>query len=405
MNTYKNNFSKFLLLLFFSVYYAYQFIYRIITNIISDYLINKYYIQYESISQFASVWYIGYVLSHIPIAILLELISIKKIMFFSMIINILGFIPLLYLDDFFFSVLGRFFIGLGSSASSLGAFKVFLFLFNKKKFPIMLSIMTFFGLLTASFFTNFSEVFINTFGWMKTMNILIILGIIISFISLVIIPKKKNNKVFSISEVKFNFKYILDNPIIILISIAGGLMIGPLEGFADAWSNQYLYSIYNIKNNISSNVTQIIYCGMSFGLIIYGKIIEKNKSYYNLLIINAIIMLIFFSFIISKVIININLLKLFYFIMGFSCSYQIIVINKNISIAKTKHKVFVSSITNMIMMFFGWFYHQSIGKMLKFNMLYFNCKTYYFFYSLIIINIGIFFSILIFIILNNIKNK
>ena len=58
--------------------------------------------------------------------------------------------------------------------------------------------------------------------------------------------------------------------------------------------------------------------------------------------------------------------KTLLFIIGFFCAYQLIVIAKSIALVHVEHATFISGITNMIMMSFGYFFHRVIGKVLQY---------------------------------------
>ena len=352
--------------LIFALFYAYQFIERIVPNVVLEDIVAKYNIDANQVGQFAGIYYVGYVTMHIPLGIILEYFSAKKVIPICIIIAVIGFTPLVYSDSFKIAYYGRFLIGLGSAGSTVGAFRLLRSGFGEDRFPKMLGWMVTFGLLGAIFGSGPLSQIVLSIGWIKTLNYIIIFGLILALFSYLIIPDTYSDNKFTFQTVKNDFMYLLLNKKIILVSILGGFMIGPLEGFTDMWSNKYLTIVFKISNRNAGNITQLVYVGMAIGLTIMGYLFEKTKSYYILLLMSCVIMLISFTSITLPLIQNMLILKIMYFVMGFSCAYQVLIISKSISLAQGQHSTFISAITNMIMMGFGYLIHVAIGKLLNY---------------------------------------
>jgi hypothetical protein len=61
---------------------------------------------------------------------------------------------------------------------------------------------------------------------------------------------------------------------------------------------------------------------------------------------------------------NLYILKTTFLIMGFFCSYQILIVSKSIALSIARYATFIAAAANMIMMGFGYFFHIGIGKIL-----------------------------------------
>ena len=352
--------------LIFSLFYAYQFVERIVPNVVLEDIVAKYHIDANQMGQFAGIYYIGYVTMHIPLGIILQHFSAKKVIPICIILAVIGFTPLVHSDSFKITYYGRFLIGLGSAGSTVGAFRLLRSGFGEKRFPKVLGWMVTVGLLGAIFGTGPLSKFVLLNGWVETLNYIIIFGLVLALCSYLIIPDTYSNNKITLQVVKDDFAYLFLNKKIIVVGILGGCMIGPLEGFTDMWSNKYLVTVFKISNENAGNITQLVYIGMSIGLTMMGYLFEKIKSYYILLLMSSVLMLTSFSSIILSLSQNIVVLKFLYFTMGFSCAYQVLIIGKSISMARGQHSTFISAITNMNMMGFGYLIHVGIGKLLNY---------------------------------------
>jgi predicted MFS family arabinose efflux permease len=124
-----------------SLVYAYQVIERIIPNVIMQDIMDKYHVGADEIGYFAGIYYIGYVAMHIPMGIIMEQFNVKKVMPIFVFLTVLGFVPLVYSDNFTLTTYGRLLIGLFSAGTTVGAFKMLRLTFSEEKFPRMLGWM------------------------------------------------------------------------------------------------------------------------------------------------------------------------------------------------------------------------------------------------------------------------
>jgi len=355
--------STWLALTFF---YAYQFVQRVFPNIVMDDIMDKYHVNANEIGHFAGIYYIGYVAMHIPLGILLDHFNAKKIIPLCILLAVIGFAPLAYMDDFAIATYGRLLIGIGSSGAAVGAFKLLRLGFGEEKFPKMLGWMITIGLLGAVFGSGPLARLISYIGWQEALNYIIYVGLALAVFSYFAIPNTKSEEKFSFAIIMHDFKYLFSNKIVLLVGVLGGLMIGPLEGFADAWSNPYLKTTYKLTNEEAGDITQLVYIGMAVGLVVMGYIFEKTKSYYGILLASGAAMLLCLAFLLTGVVVNVSFLKWVFFIIGFFCAYQVVLIAKSIALVHVKHATFISAIANMLMMGFGYISHRAIGVLLHY---------------------------------------
>ena len=379
-----------------SFFYLLQFLFRIITNVINDQLIVKYGLDADGIGQFAGIWYVGYVLFHIPVGLILDHFSAKKVVPLCVLISVVGFMPIMYSDNFDIVIWGRFLVGAGCSASALGAFKLLMIAFGENKFPRMVGAMATMGLFGAAFGTGPIEVLIIKYGWKEVMYFVMYYGIFTMVLCYIWLPNTKDDTKFSVESVWNDLIYIIKKYRILIFCFCGGLLIGPLEGFADAWSNKYLRTVYGLNHEVAGGITTMIYLGMGIGFIVLGYIFEKTKSYLGIIGVSGLAMIVSFSMIILRITHSPLLLGALFFIMGFFSAYQILIISKAIVMVDERHSTLVSAIANMIMMGCGFFFHMIMGKLIKHLDLSYeldflgliSCHLGNYFFSFMVINIA-----------------
>ena len=142
-------------------------------------------------------------------------------------------------------------------------------------------------------------------------------------------------------------------------------MVGPLEGFADAWGSLFITSIYNITKLQADSITSSIFLGMCIGCIILPYIAEKTKYYIGITILSGIVMIMSFAYILSGMA-NIEYLFGISVIIGLCSAYQVIIIVRIAMFVDKSQSSLATSVANMIIMGFGWVFHNLIGVTLQY---------------------------------------
>src|ERR1700738_4048264 len=118
-----------------SVFYAYQYILRVMPNIMLQDIMEQFGIGAATFGQFSGVYYVGYSLMHLPIGIMLDRYGPKKIMTGCILLTVAGLLPLLFSNHWIYPIAGRFLMGIGASAAILGVFKIIRMTFSEERFP------------------------------------------------------------------------------------------------------------------------------------------------------------------------------------------------------------------------------------------------------------------------------
>ena len=227
-----------------SFFYAYQYILRVLPSIMLTDIIDHFGISAATFGQFSGVYYIGYSLMHLPIGILLDRFGPRKVMSASILLTVVGLLPLVFSDYWVYPILGRVLTGMGSSAAILGIFKIVRMSFPEKRFARMLSISVTIGLVGAIYGGGPVNYLCEKLGSGAVVQLLAGFGVLLAFLTYWIVPnmkKEASRPIFAdIKEVFYNRK-------VILACLFAGFMVGPLEGFADVWGATFLQGVYGFQ--------------------------------------------------------------------------------------------------------------------------------------------------------------
>lgn len=349
-------------------FYAYQYILRVAPNILKDDIVAKYGIDDRIFGQYAGTYYLGYSLIHIPLGLLLDRYGPKRIMPIFLALTILGMAPLVLTDFWVYPIIGRALVGIGSSSAILGIFKILRMTFPESKFTIMLSISVTIGLLGAIFGGEPLHALHQYFGLENIVLILMALGVVLAALLYMVAPELDRGTDAS-PRLWDEVKTVLTDKYVLLVCLLSGLMVGPLEGFADAWAKSFLKSDYGFDDTIAAGLPSWIFFGMCFGGVFLSLVAKRVKNDMLVVFFCGLIMMLAFLGIITQTIpTSPLLLKGVFFVIGLMCAYQILAI-ANVSLhVKPQFAGLTSAVANMIIMIFGYLFHSGIGIILhQFN--------------------------------------
>lgn len=344
-----------------SVFYAYQFILRVMPNIMLGDIMQQFDISAATFGQFSGVYYIGYSLMHLPIGIMLDRYGPKKVMTICILLTVIGLMPLIFAEHWIYPIIGRFLIGLGSSAAILGVFKIIHITFDAERFPRILSLSVTIGLIGAIFGGGPVSYMRDIFGYQTVVQFFAVLGLILAWATFWIIPNEKN---LSEKTVMSDIKEVLTNSRVIWCCIFAGLMVGPLEGFADVWGSVFLKQVYGFEGTLAASMPSLIFVGMCFGAPVLSMIADKIAGYLATIIAAGIIMTTCFAFLIIWQVPS-NLLTFNFLVVGVCCAYQILAIYKASTYVREQVVGLTTAVANMIIMIFGYAFHSVIGGIIN----------------------------------------
>ncbi len=340
-----------------SIFYAYQYILRVMPNIMIDDIMHQFQISAATFGQFSGIYYIGYSLIHLPMGIFLDRYGPRKVMSLSILLTVVGLTPLIFADYWAWPIAGRLLIGIGSSAAILGVFKVIRMSFSERHFARMLSFSVTIGLLGAIYGGSPVSYMQEMLGFHAVVQIFAVAGIALALATYLIIPEMR---VQTQSGVIADIKEVLGNPRVILTCLFAGLMVGPAEGFADVWGTAFLKHAYHFDISTATSLPSLIFIGMCFGGPILSFLGEKMGSNLKAIVFAGVMMTIgFVSLLIWPV--SSGGVSIGFVIIGICCAYQILAIYQASKFVCEKVAGLTTALANMIIMIFGYVFHTAIG--------------------------------------------
>ena len=343
-------------------FYAFQYIIRVFPSIMMQDIMTKFNLNATDFGAFSSAYYIGYTLASIPFGVMLDKIGPKYVLPVAVILSVMGIVPLLYFDSWMLSVIGRVLVGAGSSAAILGVFKVTQISFPANAFSKILGVSVTIGLLGAIYGGMPINSLNDMFGWQNVLLGIIIAGFVFAATIFAVIPNSKSQSKGGIIK---DLIQIAKNPTVLMTGLLAGLMLGPLEGFADVWGVSYLVNVLYIDKETASGLPSFIYLGMGVGCPVLAYLAEKFNVYKETIMFSSFYMAAAFAVLLLATP-GPMVLSILFFTVGVACAYQVIMIYMNSRNVSTDQSSVVASFTNMVLMSFGIFFHTAISKCMDF---------------------------------------
>lgn len=344
-----------------SIFYAYQYVLRVMPNIMLDDIMQQFGISAATFGQFSGFYYIGYSLMHLPIGIMLDRYGPKKIMTACILLTVVGLMPLIFAEHWFYPIAGRALIGIGSSAAILGLFKIIRMSFSEEKFPRMLSFSVMIGLLGAIYGGGPVSYMREAWGYHSVIELFAAAGVALAALTYWIVPDIKEPPK---STILSDIKEVISNQRVIWACLFAGLMVGPLEGFADVWGTVFLKQVYGFEGTAAASLPSMIFIGMCFGAPLLSFIAEKIGNYLTTIIAAGVVMIGIFACLLVWQQTPLTI-SLYFAILGICCAYQILAIYKASTYVNENVAGLTTAIANMIIMIFGYTFHTAIGTIVN----------------------------------------
>jgi len=345
------------------LFYAYQYVLRVIPNILLSYISEKFHVDGTVFGQFSGFYYTGYALAHLPAGFLVSRYGLKKVLPWAIFLSCAGALPIIYSNHWISAIIGRTITGVGSSFAPIAAFHLLSTAFPSKSFSKQLSMMVSIGLVAAIYAGAPLAYLVERFGCVNVINSIVIIGAALSTLAYLTLNSEKDSSSICLSDVLI----ILKNKYILLAALSSGLMVGFLEGFPDAWGASFLSLQHNLPLPKAAQLTSYIFFGMLVGCPICSYLSSLRHKYFQTSIAAGVAMSTLFFVLITGHHLHQGIIGLLCFIIGIGCGYQIPLLYVGSVLVPPKLSSLSTTTFNMIVMIFGHIIHSIVGILVEKN--------------------------------------
>ncbi len=351
-------------------FFSFQFVLRLFPGLMMHELMTQYNVGAMDFGVLSASYYLGYSGLQIPIGMMLDRYNPRNIISLCALTCSLGLFAFVFSTHWSMVVFGRFLIGAGSAAGFLGAAKIVRSFFPESRFTLMIGISFSLGLLGALYGGKPTNALIEQFGWQRVLELLGWASLIIAAAIFFLFPRvqQKEKNPTPILSFSASIRELLHHPKLFGIAFGGALMVGPLEGFADAWGVSFLVNAHGYAKSEASLIISFIYFGMLFGGPILSYFAQRYNAFYSVAATCGFAMSILFTLLLM----GSTQLTFPYFVgimtlIGIFCCYQVIVFSLAVQVVPPHLSGLATSVTNCVNMMAGSFFHLSMGWIMDYR--------------------------------------
>jgi MFS family permease len=344
-----------------STFYAFQMTLRVIPVLMLYHLTYKVGFNASQLGLLTGIYYIGYCIAHIPIGLMLDRVQPRYIIAGCLLICVAGLYIKMFASSTFDIFLARFLIGFGSAAGILGSVKVVCD-FYRPTFGIMLGLTISIGILGAYYGAEPIRMLLASLSYEQVIEGLILFGIMLA--ASIVAFYGRSVTTTETSPMLTTLRNAFKNKKLLYIGLCTGLMVGPLEGFADLWGMNYLVQIHHLTATEATYSISLIFIGLGIGCPTFGYLSNRIDSYTKVIAYIGILMLITITTLFYASGLNLSMIYIACFVIGVLSSYQIlsfVIVQKMESATNISISI---ALLNMMIMVFGFIYHSLIGFIL-----------------------------------------
>ncbi len=308
------------------LFYFYEFLLQVSPGIMKAELSHDFSITAEGFGVLGGVYFYAYSAMQIPAGILLDKLGPHRLLTFASLICALATLAFAHTTSFHMALVARFCIGLGSAFAAVGTMKLAANWFPTNKFALLTGLMVAIGMAGAIGGEKPLAVFISVYNWRGSLNILGIIGLLLSlliyFIALDSPNPAKSKPPISVTNTNFkqvwsNLKNIMRNRQLWTVAVYGGLVFMPTLVFCGLWGVPFLEVKFNFSKELAATLTSMVFLGWIIGSPTWGYFSDRLKKRKPAMVIGTIFALFHISLVLYLPHLKTNVIGINLFLFGF----------------------------------------------------------------------------------------
>lgn len=329
-----------------ALFYFYQYIIRILPNVIINDLVSSFQLSANQFATLGAFYLYAYSLVQIPVGLLADKLGVKKITLISIATCILSSYLFVHTTNFYLLQLSRILQGLGSACSFLCTLKIVTDMFPSNKVGLFTGITASIGCFGAVFAGQPLADLIASCGIVKSVYLASILGWISFAIVLVslIFEEKEQTKNLDISLIKSGLKYGFTNKMIWMFGIISIGTYTPISVLADFWATGFFTTKYSMTIEHAAYGITMLYIGMLFGsTLLPGMFAKKVRE--SLIMIPAVIVVLMSIVLYSN---TLPCMSIILPLIGFLCGIELLCFTGGMAYSDSTNSGIIIGILNTL---------------------------------------------------------
>ena len=268
-----------------AMFYMYEFILQVSPAVMTNELMRDLNLNAASLGTMAAFYYYSYTPMQLPAGLLYDRFGPRRLITLAVLVCATGALLFGTTPSVFMASVGRFFMGIGSSFSFIGALLLVSRWFPPHRFALLTGLVQLMSSVGAIAGQVPLAKAISHWGWRSTIISLSIMGIFLALFIWAIVrdsPKTvSQRKKFQCSPEKSELKrlqHVCNNRQTWLIALYSFAIWAPITAFAALWGIPFLVATYGISTEAASKACAMIWLGIGIGSPLLGWVSDMIKS-------------------------------------------------------------------------------------------------------------------------------
>lgn len=334
-NSNKNSsaFHQWVILVAASLMFFYTFIQMNMLNPIGSIVMQSFSISAAQLGSLSAMYFYGNFLLIFPAGLILDRVSPRKILFFSLLVASISMFTFAYSTNLYMAGLSRFVQGLCGSFAFLGAIRVVSRWFSPAKLALASGCVVTLAMLGGVVAQTPIAALSESIGWRHTLMLFGILGLALTLVEFFVVRDypanyhlTKDAGAKDISSLGFwrSIRMVVGNRYNWFGGLYTTLMNLPIFLLGALWGTMYLTQVHNLTTLQSTDVVAELFFGTLIGAPLVGWISDKLKRRVLPMVVGAILSLIIVFVIIYAPNLSLTMLTLLFFALGLITSTQVV---------------------------------------------------------------------------------
>jgi len=356
-----------------AVFYSYEYLLRIAPSVMENALREHFNLSATGFGLISSIYYYAYVPMQLPVGVLLDRYGPRRLLTIACLICVIGTFIFTSTTVFWIAASGRFLVGLGSAFAFVGVLKLATIWLPENRLAMVSGMTAALGTIGAMLGDNFLDIFVDKLGWIKTLNITALFGIVLIFILWMGIRDKKghhrqNGTVPNLKKGMIDLGIIIRNKQIWVNGMYGCLVYLPTTVFAELWGIPYLRHAHGLTSEAAGLANSLLFLGFTLGAPLMGYISDKLARRKFPMLFGATGAAIVMMMILYLPGLSETSIQILMFLLGLLYSVQAIVFAVGRELSPGEAAGTAMAITNMIVMLGAMLLQPLVGHLLDFSL-------------------------------------
>lgn len=264
-----------------ALFFLYQYVLRIAPGLVEPELRSAFFMTANDFSTLGSFFMFIYALVQIPCGVLIDRLGVKRVVLSSILLCLVGNGLLIIGNSLWEAQVSRIFMGLGSACGYIGCMKVAADSFPSSNRGFFMGAALTLGLFGPLLAAKPLVHLIETTSWHYAFTVLSVIGVILWFSLVIVMPKEAINHQATLRwvDIKQSIVLVFKTRPILAYAIMTTCFYSPLAVIADLWGVSFLMNHFHLPRGNAANVTMQIYVGAAVSSLLIPWLCERHKEY------------------------------------------------------------------------------------------------------------------------------